>query len=95
VDDDFRLTRLEDISWGGVFAVLEPPAILGSRVAIQFTLAEDNVSLELQGTVVRNRKPAVGQPGGIGIQFDNLDDDSRSLIQQIINEEIRGLLQSV
>ncbi len=94
-DGDFVDTRIGDISWGGAFIVLDPPAKMGDRVIVQLILAEENISLELWGTVVRSRGNSQDLTPGVGVEFDALDDDSRSLIQRIINEEIMGLLQSL
>ena len=46
-DQEFKFTGLGDISWGGAFVFMNPPAAKGSRVIIQFSLSDENVSLEL------------------------------------------------
>ena len=94
-DQDFRATSVEDISWGGAFVVLDPPAKLGSRVVLEFILSEENVSLELWGRVVRTRKPSEELPAGMGVEFDSLDDDTRSLIQRLVDEELEHLIRAV
>jgi len=94
-EQEFRFTGLEDISWGGAFVLMDPPAAKGDRIIIQFGLAEENVSLELWATVVRARPRQESAPAGMGVQFDALDEDSRSLIQRLIHEELLALLRSV
>jgi len=94
-DEEYRLTALGDISWGGVFIMMNPPAPVGSRVMVQFVVNDTNVSLELWGTVVRSRpngKPNI--PIGVGVEFDPLDEDSRSLIQQLVYDEVMTLVKS-
>ena len=93
-DEDFKLTALGDISWGGVFVMMNPPAPKGARVLIQFVVSENNVSLELWGTVVRSRANGGPEHAGMGIEFDPLDEDSRSLIQQLVHEEIIMLVKN-
>ena len=90
--NDFELAHLEDISWGGIFVRRDPPLELGKRVIIQFLMRDDSVSLEIWGTVVRVRDGQVGRNGGNGIQFTELDDATRSLIQRMINTIIQPLL---
>jgi c-di-GMP-binding flagellar brake protein YcgR len=88
---DFELVHLEDISWGGVFVRREPPLEMGKRVIIQFLMRDDSVALEIWGTVVRIREGQVGRPGGNGIQFSELDDATRSLIQRMVTTIIQAL----
>ncbi len=93
-DAELRSVTAEDISWGGAFLVMDPPAPAGSRIVLQFFLAEDNVSLELWGTVVRNRAAQDNLPSGVGVEFDTLDEESRSLIQRVVAEEIAALVKN-
>jgi uncharacterized protein (TIGR02266 family) len=93
-DPDLRSVTAEDISWGGAFLVMDPPAPAGSRIVLQFFLAEENVSLELWGTVVRNRTANENQPPGVGVEFDTLDEESRSLVQRVVAEEITALVKN-
>jgi len=93
-DDDYRLTRIDDISWGGAFVVMDPPAPKGSRIVLQFAFSDTSVSLELWGTVVRSKQAARNFPVGKGVQFDTLDNDAQSLIQSLVDEEVRALLNN-
>jgi len=90
-NNDFELAHLEDISWGGVFVRREPPLPLGKRVIIQFLMRDDAVALEIWGNVVRVREAKVGRSGGNGIQFSELDDATRSLIQKMVISIIQPL----
>jgi len=91
-DQEFRSTRIDDISWGGAFVVMDPPAELGARVVLQFPAAGECVALELWGKVMRRVKATDKRPAGIGVQFESLDDDIRSLIQQLVDNAIAALL---
>lgn len=93
--DEFRSTLIRDISWGGALVVMNPPAPVGSRMIIQFAFSGESVDLELWGTVVRTEKPSDNAPGGVGIEFDLLDEDSRSLIQAMVHEEVISLVKSL
>jgi len=94
-EDEFRSTTIKDISWGGAFVVLEPPPPLDTRVIVEFTLVDENVSLELWGTVVRVEEEKEGRPAGVGVKFDELDEDSRTLIQRLVDEEVASLIKSI
>lgn len=95
-DEEFRHTALGDISWGGVFVMMNPPAPVKSRILIQFVFTDTNVSLELWGTVVRSRANGKqNEPIGVGVEFDPLDEDSRSLIQQLVRDEVMNLVKEV
>ncbi len=91
-EDDFKPAVVRDISWGGILMEINPPPEVGARIIVEFVLAEENVSLELWGTVVRIDTSAKGKPKGAGIEFDRLDEDSRSLIQRLVQEEVLTLL---
>lgn len=96
VDEEFRLATLRDISWGGTFVLMVSPPAVGTRVVVQFLLSDASVTVELWGTVVRRKTDgSQEEPSGIGVRFDPLDEDLRGLIQRLVEEEIRGLLQSV
>jgi len=94
-DNDFRLASIEDISWGGAFVLMKSPPPKGARMIMQFLFSDDSVLLELWGTVVRVRKAEGDKPAGVGVEFDPLDYDAQSMIQRLVDEEIRAILQNV
>ena len=91
--NDFELAEIEDISWGGVFVRREPPLVLGTRIILQVLMRDDSVALEIWGTAVRTRPAAAGRPGGNGIMFQEVDDNTRSLIQKMVDSVIQPLFQ--
>ena len=95
MDQDFRFATLGDISWGGAFIMMDPPAPVGSRIIIQFMFSDESVSLELWSNVVRSRDKASGKISGVGVQFDSLDYDAQTLIQTLVHEEILDLVKNV
>ena len=90
-EQDFGVAQIEDISWGGVFVRRDQPLEMGARVIIQFLMRDDSVALEIWGMVVRVRPARVGRPGGNGIQFLDIDDATRSLIQKMVTSVIQPL----
>lgn len=92
-DEEFNLTRIDDLSWGGAFILVDPLPPLNSRIIIKFESPE--VALELWGSVVRSVEPESGVVGGVGIQFDTLDDETRSVLQQLVENEIREIFKSM
>lgn len=92
VDMDFKTTKLEDISWGGAFILWPKPFPKNTRLIVQFFLVEDSVVLEVWGTVTRIREPHDGVVGGMGVQFDNLDDAARSTIQKMVKSYLKPFL---
>ncbi|HUT55504.1 MAG TPA: PilZ domain-containing protein [bacterium] len=94
-DEEFRLASIEDISWGGAFVIMKTPAPKGSRIILQFLFSDESVILELWGTVVRVRPATDGALAGVGVEFDSLDYDAQSLIQRLVDEEIRAVVLNV
>ncbi len=92
--EEFISTKIGDVSWGGVFVLMDPPPQPETRLVLQFTMTEDNVSLDLGGKVVRSRPGGDSEPAGIGVQFDPLDDETRSLLQKLINDEVLALVKA-
>lgn len=92
-DHEFKPSSIEDISWGGVFLLMDPAPPLGKRIIVQLDIPEDSVRLEIWGTVVRVRDKELGKQSGVGIEFDELDHETRSQIQSLVDYWIRLLVQ--
>ncbi len=80
----FREKYAPNISTGGMFIETDHPRQLGSMVYFQFTVRDDGPLIEGLGTVVRVVDNPDGSTKGIGIEFVNLDDSSRAVIEGII-----------
>ena len=88
-DSGWSSYALNDISWGGIFVRTQNLKPLGAKVAIQIPVTEDGVKLEVRGKVVRHNKIVFGEPVvGMGIEFNKIDDEAKSLIQGLINKKL-------
>ena len=90
--DQFSSGTIEDLSWGGVFLRTNPPAAQGTRMVIEFDIPGENVHLDVWGTVVRVREKEAGKPSGVGIQLDELDQETRGHIQSLVDYWVRYLV---
>lgn len=83
VDELFsEFTR--DINEGGLFIETDTPHDPGTEVTMHFHLPGSDETLRTVGRVVRVTPSALGQPGGMGIEFDELTPDDRAKIDQIV-----------
>ena len=83
VDEMFsEFTR--DINEGGLFIETDKPLELGTEVAMQFQLPGSRDPLQTVGRVVHVTPAALGHPGGMGIEFDELTPDDRIRIDEIV-----------
>lgn len=81
--------RSLDISAGGIFICTEAPREEGTLVYLQFRLKEGAPLVEGLGRVVRVNPPGVpGRVAGMGIEFVNLDDESRQTIEDIVTRRL-------
>jgi uncharacterized protein (TIGR02266 family) len=88
--DEFMRDHAVNLSAGGMFVRTREPQPLGSMVYLQFRL-EDGVKLiEGLGKVVHVNPPEEAVPG-MGIEFVNLDTESRRLIDEIIKARLAEL----
>ena len=84
----------EDLSWGGVFLRAAPLPAKGKRIMIEFEIPGENMIMDLWGTVVRVREEP-GKPPGVGILFDDLDQDARGQIQNLVNYWVHYLVNKM
>jgi len=99
VDELFsEFTR--DINEGGLFIETERPRPAGTVVSMQFHLPGGEEPVRTQGRVVRVVPPERGQrgevadasPPGMGIEFDELTDEARRRIDQMVRALRSGAL---
>jgi type IV pilus assembly protein PilZ len=76
-----------NINEGGMFVETDTPPEPGSPVALQFRIPGSEEPIAVMGRVVRTTEGDRDEPPGMGIEFDNLDAQSRELINQLV----RGL----
>jgi type IV pilus assembly protein PilZ len=73
-----------NINEGGMFIETETPPEVGAPVALQFRIPGSEEPIHVMGRVVRASLGDHREPPGMGIEFDNLDAQSRELINQLI-----------
>lgn len=83
VDELFsEFTR--DINEGGLFIETEKPRPLGTEVSLYFNLPGSDRTVKTSGTVVRVCDGSDGRTPGMGIEFEQLPQDARAHINQVI-----------
>lgn len=85
--DVFLREYAVNISAGGMFIRSVQPYEHGSMVYLQFRLRDGHKLIEGLGKVVHINPPSHHDPG-IGVEFVNLDADSRLLIDEIVAERL-------
>lgn len=75
------LTR--DVSVGGLFVTAKDPFPTGSEVGISLALKAGETPLKARGTVVYSLKGM-----GMGVQFNDLDEAPRGLLQKFVDESV-------
>jgi type IV pilus assembly protein PilZ len=73
-----------NINEGGMFIETDSPPDPGSAVALEFRIPGSEDPIQVMGRVVRASSGSRGEPGGMGIEFENLDSQSRDLINQLV-----------
>jgi uncharacterized protein (TIGR02266 family) len=84
--EEFMSEYASDISEGGMFIRTDDAREEGSMVYLQFALKDGTKLIEGLGRISRVNPPNGQNPQGIGVEFVNFDDDSRALIQAIVEE---------
>lgn len=82
--EDFLAEYSTDISVGGMFLRTDHPRPEGALIYLQFALRDGSKLIEGLGKVVRVNPPGGNRPAGMGVEFVNLDEDSRGLIEEIV-----------
>jgi type IV pilus assembly protein PilZ len=75
-----------NINEGGVFVETDTPSELGSSVAMQFQIPGGAEPIQVMGRVVRVSEGDLQDPPGMGIEFEDLDDQSRDLINGLVRD---------
>ena len=81
-----------NINEGGVFVETDTPPEIGSSVALQFKIPGSQDPIQVMGRVVRIAPGDVHEPPGVGIEFEDLDDQSRNLINDLVRNLRVGTL---
>jgi len=73
-----------NINEGGLYVETDSPPQLGSSVALQFKIPGGDEPIQVMGRVVRISEGEAGGPPGMGIEFDDLNAQSRELINELV-----------
>jgi len=74
-----------NLSRTGAFIVSQDPLPVGSQVNLRFTLILDDLEIiEGLGEVMRTVPPGGSEPSGMGIQFLELTEKSREIIERFL-----------
>jgi len=73
-----------NINEGGLFVETDSPTAVGSLVALEFNIPGSAEPIQVMGRVVRTSDGDRDEPPGMGIEFENLDRQSRDLINDLV-----------
>ena len=73
-----------NINEGGLFVETDTPPEAGSVVALQFQIPGSTEPIQVMGRVVRVSQGDAQENPGMGIEFENLDTQSRDLINDLV-----------
>lgn len=85
--DKFFQDYIQNLSIGGIFIETSKPLSVGTKLKVQFSIPELTDPITADGIVVhklhvgRTANPNVG---GMGIKFSDLDQQSKSLLENFI-----------
>lgn len=87
--EEFIAEYVANLSRTGAFIRTDEPLPVGTRVALRFTVIDDELeTIEGEGEVVRVVEPGPGQVAGMGVVFTQLTAVSRALIEKIITRRV-------
>ena len=73
-----------NINEGGLFVETDSPPEPGSLVALQFQIPGGREPIQVMGRVVRITGGDASEGPGMGIEFEDLDAQSRELINELV-----------
>ena len=75
-----------NINEGGLFVETDTPPALGTSVALEFQIPGSDEPIQVMGRVVRVVGGDHKEGPGMGIEFENLDNQSRDLINELVRQ---------
>ncbi len=89
--DEFLIEYATDVSIGGMFIRTDDPHEEGSIVYLQFALRDGVKIIEGLGRVVRVNPPGdASRIPGMGIEFVQLDAESKEIIEEIVARNLES-----
>ena len=75
-----------NINEGGLFVETDSPPEVGTPVELQFKIPGSVEPIQVTGFVVRLSEGDDENPPGMGIEFENLDDQARKYINELVRK---------
>ncbi len=75
-----------NINEGGLFVETDSPPEVGTPVELQFKIPGSVEPIQVTGFVVRVSEGDSENPPGMGIEFENLDDQARKYINELVRK---------
>jgi uncharacterized protein (TIGR02266 family) len=82
--DSYLYSKSENLSEMGIFLITKTPLTPGTITELNFDNHNDDSTLIISGEVVWIDPTTSTSPGGMGIRFINIDDETRARIRSII-----------
>src|ERR1700712_5984487 len=97
--DEFIEHYSKDVSRGGLYIKSSQPMPVGTLLKFQFQLKDESALIRGVGRVVWTRieeDAEADQPAGMGIKFIKMDNDSRAMVERIVDSpaDERGTYES-
>ncbi len=84
--DEFIEQYANDISRGGIFIKSKTPMAIGTLLKFEFQLKDESRLIHGVGRVVWKRDDSdPSRPAGMGIKFIKMDDESRTLVERVLD----------
>jgi len=84
----------QNLSIGGIFIETDDPLPMGTRLSLEFCLPDLDSAIRTDGVVVHRipgRRAGGSTEGGMGIQFSELDDKNRKLLEEYARVHAKSL----
>jgi uncharacterized protein (TIGR02266 family) len=85
---------LHDISVGGLFIKTKARRPIGTKISIRIVVPADDVTLELNGEVVRavsvEESRHSHHPAGLAVMFTDLDERTRQALRRLVEAAVRA-----
>ena len=82
--DELFADFARNVNEGGLFVETENPLAIDTVVSMQFQIPGSEEPVRASGRVVRTTEGGAACPRGMVIQFDNLDEESRRRIDELV-----------
>jgi Tfp pilus assembly protein PilZ len=85
---------LHDISEGGLFIKTKARRPIGTKISIRIVVPADDVTMELNGEIVRavsvDESRRGGHPAGLAVMFTDLDQPTKEALGRLVEAAVRA-----